>query len=207
MSPTLRPADVLHVVPCSPESIAVGDVLVFEPEDGSAAVAHRVIAVDGQLVITKGDANSGRDPLPIAWDRILGKVMWADGDDGIRTIHGGLKGRMTASVIATRSALARAMSRLLHRPYRLLSALGGLWALRRLLPEVRTVAFQRGHGVELQLFLGKKPVGILPAARSRWLIRRPYRLILDGGVLHRLLLERDERVVRSANSGRSNGLG
>jgi len=193
MSPTLRPADVLRVVPCRPESIAVGDVVVVEPEDGRAAVVHRVIAVDGRLITTKGDANTDRDPLPSPWDRILGKVVYVDGDDGVRTIHGGLRGRMTASAVTARSALARTMSRLLHRPYCLLSASRALRVLRRLLPEVRTVAFQRGVGVELQLFLGKTPIGILPAARSRWLIRRPYRLILDEGFLTRLLLERDKR--------------
>ncbi|MCA1959901.1 MAG: S26 family signal peptidase [Desulfomonile sp.] len=207
MGPALKPADVLHVVPCGPEHLAVGDVVVFQPEDGDVAIVHRVIAVDGQWLTTKGDANANRDPMPISWDRIIGKVVYADGEDGKRAVHGGLRGRITASALAAHSAITRGISRLLHRPYRLLAASGVLRLLRSLLPEVRTIAIRRRDGEELHLLLGTKPIGVLPAARSRWLIRRPYRLILDEGGLNRLLVERNKREASGADSGHSSNSG
>jgi len=192
MSPTLRAADVLHVVPCAPESVALGDVVVYEPEEGGDAVVHRVVAMDGQWITTRGDANADADPLPVARDRILGRVVYADGGDGVRPIHGGVRGRVAASVVGASTVVAQVVSRLLHQPYRLLASSGLFRVLRPVLPDVKVVAFQREFGVELRLFLGKTPVALLPATRGRWLIRRPFRLILDSEMLARLVLERDK---------------
>jgi hypothetical protein len=200
MSPTLKPADVLHVAPCAPGSISVGDMVVFEPETGGTPVVHRVVAMDGQRVRTRGDANADPDPLPIAWDRILGRVVYADGVDGVRPIHGGVRGRIAASLVAMRSAAARVISRVLHRPYMLLAGSGVFRLLRPALPEVRAVAFQREDGIELRLFLGQTPIGLLRPTRGRWLIRRPFRLIVDQDMLARLVRERDRRMAQSAKS-------
>lgn len=201
MSPTLKPADVLHVVPCASESLSVGDVVVFEPENGGTAVVHRVVVMEGQWVKTKGDANADPDPRPVAPGAILGRVLLADGPDGVRRIHGGIRGRMAASLVGVRTVAARAISRAFHRPYMLLAKSGIGLVLKPVLPRFRAVAFQRGKGIELRLFLGDIPIGLLPATRDRWLIRRPFRLLVDENMLARLVRERDERAGVQAERG------
>ena len=51
----------------------VGEVVVFQ--DGESLVVHRVVAVDGDSVTTKGDANNAED-APISKELIKGKVLF-----------------------------------------------------------------------------------------------------------------------------------
>ena len=54
------------------ESYAVGDVVVYQ--DGGSLVIHRIILMDGDEVVTMGDANNVEDE-PIALSAIKGKAV------------------------------------------------------------------------------------------------------------------------------------
>lgn len=58
MEPTFSKDDLILVK--QTDAIAVGDIVVFQ-SDGMLVV-HRVIAVDGDMVTTQGDANNSADP-------------------------------------------------------------------------------------------------------------------------------------------------
>lgn len=57
MEPELSVDDLVIVRSC--DSYKVGDVVVYQ--DGSMAVIHRIISIDGDEVITQGDANNTAD--------------------------------------------------------------------------------------------------------------------------------------------------
>ena len=57
MEPTLEIDDLIFVK--SQESYDVDDVVVFQ--SGSMVVVHRIISIDGTMVITQGDANNAPD--------------------------------------------------------------------------------------------------------------------------------------------------
>lgn len=70
MEPTFSPGTLLLVK--KTDSIEKGDIVVYQ--SGQSLVVHRVRALDGDLVITQGDANNTSDD-PFFRDQIKGKVI------------------------------------------------------------------------------------------------------------------------------------
>lgn len=69
MEPELSMGDLLIVVEA--DDYAVGDVVVFQTR--RTAVVHRIIAIEGEDIITQGDANNAPD-APIKLSNIKGVV-------------------------------------------------------------------------------------------------------------------------------------
>ena len=62
---------------CSKVLMAVDDIVVYQ--DGGSLVVHKVIAVDGDTITTKGDANNVADD-PISHADVKGRVLfWIPG--------------------------------------------------------------------------------------------------------------------------------
>ncbi len=72
MAPTLRVDDLVFVR--KTDKVQVGDIIVFQ--DGQMLVIHRVVAVSGDRLQTKGDANNAPD-TPIERSAVRGKLMFA----------------------------------------------------------------------------------------------------------------------------------
>ena len=70
MEPVLSVNDLVFVQ--EQDSYSENDVVVYQ--DGSSLVIHRIISIDGDTVITKGDANNAEDK-PITLSVIKGKEM------------------------------------------------------------------------------------------------------------------------------------
>lgn len=70
MEPTFSPGDLVFVRPS--DFYAVDDIVVFQKHE--KAVMHRLISINGNTVITKGDANNVEDE-PISLNNIKGKVV------------------------------------------------------------------------------------------------------------------------------------
>jgi hypothetical protein len=60
------------VIEAEKDEYFVGDVVVFQ--DGYSLVVHRIISIDGEIVVTQGDANNVADS-PIKITDIKGKVV------------------------------------------------------------------------------------------------------------------------------------
>ena len=69
MIPAIWPGDKIEIVPASAVSIGLGQV-VFYSNDGRLYV-HRIVAIDGPAIVTRGDALAVND-RPIARAEILG---------------------------------------------------------------------------------------------------------------------------------------
>lgn len=72
MEPELSTGDLLIVQ--KTQDCVQNDVVVFQT--GRSAVVHRIVSIDGDTVITKGDANNTEDD-PITFAHIKGKVILA----------------------------------------------------------------------------------------------------------------------------------
>lgn len=72
MEPAISIGDMLVVLPA--DHYEVGDVVVYQTQGMS--VVHRIISIDGDEIITRGDANSG-DDAPIHEKSIKGRVVCA----------------------------------------------------------------------------------------------------------------------------------
>lgn len=76
MEPEIPVGSVIYVRPVEPEDVENGDIIAFV-QNGSM-ITHRVEEnryVEGEF-ITKGDANSKEDMLPVEYDSLEGKVMF-----------------------------------------------------------------------------------------------------------------------------------
>jgi len=62
MRPTVSPGDLAITQGVPTGSLRVGDVIVFTPADGTQPVLHRIVSRQGDVITTKGDANSVADP-------------------------------------------------------------------------------------------------------------------------------------------------
>jgi len=76
MYPAIRPKDECVFAAANEEEIAIGDILLFENEDGML-VGHRLIGIAesaaGRSYVCKGDANRYPD-VPVGIESIAGKL-------------------------------------------------------------------------------------------------------------------------------------
>ena len=82
MAPALPAGSVSFVEPVDPQSLGIGDVLVFQlPRDPSQQVSHRIVEIRGQGEArefhTKGDANNAPDDYWVPASNVQGTVRWA----------------------------------------------------------------------------------------------------------------------------------
>jgi len=78
MEPAFKPGSVIYYKPASFESIQKNDVISYSKrDDAKTLVTHRVVEVDkeNREFKTKGDANTGPDPRPVAYADVKGKAM------------------------------------------------------------------------------------------------------------------------------------
>ncbi len=76
MEPEIPVGSILYVEETPPEEIEAGDVIAFMRND--TVVSHRVEEnryVEGKF-ITKGDANSEEDTVPVPYDSLVGKSVY-----------------------------------------------------------------------------------------------------------------------------------
>lgn len=78
MSPTIKVDSMIIVKESEAREIEEGDIITYYGAWNSTKVTHRVMEVrdQGKTFITKGDANTTDDPLPLEGERIIGKVVF-----------------------------------------------------------------------------------------------------------------------------------
>ncbi len=82
MSPTIRRGEYVGVIRNSVDLVRPGEVVAFViPGTGGTMVVHRVVLRQlyrggGIILVTRGDANSTRDPWVIDENNFLGKAVW-----------------------------------------------------------------------------------------------------------------------------------
>ncbi|MBL7208962.1 MAG: signal peptidase I [Dehalococcoidia bacterium] len=72
MAPTLQDGDQVRIVASDPSKLQTGEVMMYV-DAGNQIIIHRVVRVEGTMLITKGD-NRDRDDPAVPFGRVLGKV-------------------------------------------------------------------------------------------------------------------------------------
>jgi signal peptidase I len=183
MKPTLKPGDRLRVSPYRSQQIRRGDVVVFVPPAGTANIIHRVIYAGSEGIKTRGDNCNQVDQWVLSPDCILGRVVCVRRRHRWLRVYGGSLGHLLGVTNRTINGIYQRVSGLLHPAYEW-SAKTGMF--RRLLPAQmtpRVISFARPEGTELQLLMGRWLIGRRLPGRSRWHIRRPFRLFVDENSL------------------------
>ncbi|HHT9124382.1 MAG TPA: signal peptidase I [Candidatus Brocadiia bacterium] len=184
MNPTLKAPDMLEVIPYDGNKIRCGDVVVFVPPGGNHKVIHRIISIDSQGIRTRGDHNANVDEWVLCPDDIVGRVIRTQRGDRWLRIYGGLMGRVYAFFLRTiRKINYYLISCPLHFPYRWLAKSGIFrgWLAERL--KIHVLTFNRSYGKDMQLLMGRRVIGRYLRDKNKWMIRRPFRLVVDEASL------------------------
>lgn len=94
MHPIIRSNEYLHVEPIGASEVTEGEVVLTLSDRG--LTAHRVIARDGETIVTRGDNAAAPDGALDA-SRILGRVTYVERDGAERRID-----RLTPTQVASR---------------------------------------------------------------------------------------------------------
>jgi len=179
MNPILKSGDRLRIIPYNGKEVGRGDVIAFLPPGGDPKIIHRVVSVSAKGIRTRGDNSSHVDPWILRPDQILGRVVAAQRGNKRRRIFGGTVGRFFAVTVRAIHGVDSCVSFLLRPAYREFARAG---IFIRLLPaqtRPRVISFDGAAGKELQLLMGRWVVGRWLPGRTRWHIRRPFRLFVD----------------------------
>jgi len=179
MSPTLKAGDTLRVVPYRHCPVRVGDVVAFRRPGKSRIIVHRIYAAQANRFQTRGDANRRIDPWELKPEDIIGQVVTARRNATVKCIYGGLRGHLTAAMLAGVKKADRIGSMMLHPVYRRVAESGIFLRLSFLFPRIRVLSFRRPEGEELQLVMGKFIIGRYLPQSNQWWIMRPFRLFVD----------------------------
>jgi len=180
MNPLMWPGDTLLVVPCDPQTIYPGDVVLFrDPHRGQ--VVHRVMAINSQGVITKGDNMPDVDDRILAPQEILGRVT-AVQRQGL-TLPVPREAPAALYLLKGRRWFDRTIFRLIQPLYHRLAQSGLFQGRLTAWMKPRVIYFSRGTSPEWQLWLGKLLIGRKKPHQPEWSIRRPFRLFVDEASL------------------------
>ncbi len=84
MEPTITGGNVVIVAPA--REYTAGDIVIFKPPEGSnielrGYIAHRIVRITGENVITKGDSLDQADPWIVNYRDIRGRVVLVIGSN------------------------------------------------------------------------------------------------------------------------------
>ena len=71
MHPVILGGEYVHVVPCAVSELRRGNVILAST--GRGLTAHRIVRIEGQRIITRGDNSLRADP-PVEAAKVLGRV-------------------------------------------------------------------------------------------------------------------------------------
>lgn len=117
MHPTVRDGDLVTVAPFGARGPRRGEVVFYADAEGRF-VAHRVVSVSNETVVTRGDALAADDPR-VAREALLGRVVAVAPRRPIfyaldlvaRTLGGSAPSAIRV-LLALRAATARSLTRL-----------------------------------------------------------------------------------------------
>ena len=74
MEPSYKVGSIIYYKKVAKEEIKPGDAITFRLSSGSY-VSHRVVSVNGDSFVTKGDANNTPDAQPVSYSNVVGKDL------------------------------------------------------------------------------------------------------------------------------------
>lgn len=188
MRGTFRPGDALVIAAVGVAAVRRGDVVVFASRNGVAEsrdVVHRVVRVEVEGLITRGDSNHFVDPDPVTADNLVGVVKHARRGRRLIAVAGGLWGTWRARIQRLRWLLRRVLGKLARRPYHALRVSGLVRRVWR--PQMRVLVVRYEHGPVAKVLVGGRSVAAMSLATGRFVCRKPYDLVLRREDFERLL--------------------
>lgn len=179
MHPLFQPGDLLEVLPYSGRIVDRGDVIVFYCPCEERTIVHRVATIGRQGIRTRGDNNARLDPWLVSPELIVGYVAGVLRGLRWRLVARGRSGRLVSDAMRAIRHLRTAIFTRMHPLCIWVAGARYVRTVRKQLAAPRIVACRHLEGTERHLLVGRRVIGVLPAGRSRWIIRWPFRWLVN----------------------------
>lgn len=180
MQPLLCRGDQVTLQPYGADLPRVGDVVAYQAS-GGRVVIHRVVRVEPNQLITRGDNCPQEDP-PVLLEQLLGRVTTLTRFGQRSRVWGDRAGRLLGSALRRANPWSRRVRSWLGPSYRAAAATGVVQRLARGRIQLRVYVYERPYGREEVLFLGERAVGARVDGGA-WQIRAPYRFLVTPDLL------------------------
>jgi signal peptidase I len=179
MYPTLKPADILEVIPYKKQKVRCGDVIVFSHPEEHNKIVHRVISVDSNGIKTRGDNSKEADSWVLEPGNIQGYVINYQRKSKQRQIMGSIAGPLLSKALRSAKLIYWFMSGLLYPIYLRLAQKGINSEKLNAFLKIRVISFCRPAGEEFHLLIGRRVIGRRLPGQVQWQIKFPFRLFID----------------------------
>ncbi len=179
MYPTLKAGDGLKLEPYkSASEVRVGDVISYPYPGRPYDVVHRVITIEPDGVVTRGDNNNKIDPYVVAYDDIIGKVIATKRKTRMIAVKGGTAGLAIHNFMLFRKYFMQYGLAPIRMVSNLLAASKLLTVFHPLF-KIRVITITRNGQKTYLLMLGKKAIGTKAEGSDEWSIKFPFKHFID----------------------------
>jgi hypothetical protein len=183
MWPTLRNMEHAAIRPYGDRRIRPGDVVLIRPPGVDHTVTHRVKRITSFGITTKGDNCENEDRWVIPAGDVLGRLTWVARHGRKRRVRGGILGRLWSAGVQILPYVDTVAASLFPQDRPRQDYHKFITALCTRMLHIKVITFQREEGPELLLLWGRRVIGRLDPGKTRWAIRRPFRLFVDESLL------------------------
>ena len=179
MWPVFQEGDLLKVHPVALEELHVGDCITYRLQNCGTLVTHRVSAIHGESLVTRGDAFTWSDELSVNASQLIGRVCGRVRMGSLKQVRGGMNGRLAVGfyhyagrIDPQRDARGGRAARRLRESLQWLAA--GLYR-RGTVREFADV----GRENKCYWYVGQYPWASFDPVRGSWLVPWPQSLLID----------------------------
>jgi signal peptidase I len=173
MQPTFKPGQLLYVRP-DVEDIKPGDVLVYKQKE--RYIVHRVLDLDNDTFITRGDNNARADRNPVQRQQVVGRVEINEDKSRASTVKRGSLGLWQALFISLSKIAIPSLRLVIGWPYRVVKRTNILPRLWR--PKIMRLRLQSGGGVIVKYIHNQKTVATWDMSKGTFGCKRPFDLVI-----------------------------
>lgn len=179
MSPTLKPFDILGVMPYNNRKTQCGDLIVFSHPETGCNVVHRAASINSRGISTKADNSKDVDPWILNPDNIHGFVGYVQRRNHQIRILGSTIGRLLAKAGRITHLIYYSVSNILGPIYHWLAKEDILGQWFPSFFKLWVISFNRHGGKEFHLLTGRHIIGRYFPWKDQWQIKFPFRLFID----------------------------
>ena len=179
MNPTLFEPEMLTVMPYKGKNPKKGDIICYRLGQKNNGVVHRIIALKGNSIKTRGDNSASPDDYTVDKSAVIGRVTASIRNDKRRTVYGGHAGLIDMHLQRVSRKINRFVSKLLKKSYYCLSASGVFRKIKPRSMVFKVAIFEKHLRIYPKLVLNGRTVGTFDFRTNTWQIKRPYRLFVD----------------------------
>ena len=177
MTGTFKTGDLLLVKKVTWKEIHPGDVIVFRKNE-NLVIAHRVLEVTPDGLVTGGDNNGFPDPDRVLEQSILGIVTSVKRSGKKLSVTGGMPGLLRVQLLRLGFKIKQTLFFIGRRPYHLLRRqrwLSHLWH-----PALVKIRLETTHGPLFKYIYKRRTVARWWPERHYFECRKPYDLVIPN---------------------------